>query len=123
MSKMDETLLTPVGLLDLLSQIDELQQFELGLTETPDGLLQLQVGESLYELDDSNAVDIPVTEDVVEDLESINDTAYDDLVSRADLDVSDDSGLESVESGIIKELAKTLLIGGMVRMAAKTLKN
>lgn len=120
---MDEMLFTPVALLDLLSQVDELKQYELGLSETPDGLIQLQIGESVYELEDDSATDIPVDSNVIDKVESINDAAYNELVDRPDLTVSDDGDAEPIESGIIKELAKTLLVGGLVRLASKSLKN
>lgn len=116
---MDELVFTPASLIDILSQIDELKDLNVGISQTPDGETQLQVGSSIYMLEPENEKEIYVDRAVVEDVEDANFSAYENLGSE--FDVTDN--LQAVESGIIKELAKTLLIGGMVRLAAKTLKN
>lgn len=108
-----EIVFTPAALLDLLSKIDEFKEFDLSLTENLDGTLQLQVGESFYELASSDSVnEIQVDESVVEEISDINESAYEDLMD----DGLAENTLEPVESGIIKEAIKTLLIGGVVRM-------
>ena len=113
-----EIVFTPAALLELLSKIDEFKEFDLSLTENMDGTLQLQVGDSFYGLaSDESVNDIQVDESVVEEISDINEAAYEDLM---DEDFTD-STLEPVESGIIKEALKTLLIGGIVRMGKQYL--
>lgn len=116
---MDELVFTPASLIDLLSQIDELKDVDVGITEAIDGSLQLQVGSSIYNIDDRQAVEVSVDDLVVDQVNQANLDAYEDLVDSAEMIISQ----EPVESGPIKELIKTLLVGGMVRLAAKTLKN
>ena len=99
---MNESILfTPAAVLDLLSQIDELSD--------------LDIGSSIYEIDNSNATTISVDTSTADTIEDVNEQAYDDIV-----DEFDDS--ETIESGIIKEIAKTLLLGGMLRVGSKILK-
>ena len=116
---MDELVFTPASLIDLLSQIDELKDVDVGITEAIDGSLQLQVGSSIYNIDDRQAVEVYVDDLVVDQVNQANLDAYEDLVDSAEMTISQ----EPVESGPIKEFIKTLLVGGMVRLAAKTLKN
>lgn len=116
---MDEILFTPAALIDLLSKIDELKDLDVGISQMPDGTMQLQVGSSTYMIEPEQETEIYVDSSVVEDVEDANLNAYENLSDE--FDVTDE--FESVESGIIKEIAKTLLVGGMVRLAAKTLKN
>ena len=117
---MTDIVITPSGLLDLLSQIDELKDVNIGLTETADGDLQLQVGDSTYQIDTSNATNVEVDEQVVDTIQDVNIDTYEELGESGDVDVSD---YEPVESGLIKSLAKTLLLGGLVKLTSKMLKN
>lgn len=114
---MDQLLFTPASVLDLLSKIDELHDVNVGIVEGIDGKLQIQVGDSVYQLDDSNATDVSVDDYTFDTIDDINLDAYDELGSGEDIEVT-----QSVESGIIKEIAKTLLIGGLVRLTKKLLK-
>lgn len=114
---MDESILfTPAAVLDLLCQIDELSHLDIGMTETMDGKFQCQIGDSIYEIDSSNATDIKLDDDIVDKIEDTNEQAYDEIVSEFD------DTYQPIESGIIKELAKTLLLGGMIRIGSKMLK-
>lgn len=106
-------LFTPAALLDFLSNIDELKDADVGITESAQGDIQVQIGESIYNVDTSQATEIEVDEEVVDQVDEANEEAYDEL----DVDTQDD-----VEGGIIKEALKTLLVGGLVRMGAKVLK-
>lgn len=106
-------LFTPAALLDFLSSIDELKDVDVGITESPQGDIQVQIGESIYNVDTSQATEVQVDEEVVDKVDEANEEAYDEL----DVDTQDD-----VEGGIIKEALKTLLVGGLVRMGAKVLK-
>ena len=110
---MNKILFTPAALLDFLSSIDELKDLDVGITESADGDLQVQIGESTYIVDTSNATEVEVDEEVVDQVDEANEEAYDEL----DIDTTED-----VEGGIIKEALKTLLVGGLVRMGAKVLK-
>lgn len=110
---MGEIIITPSGLLSLLSQIDELSQYPLSVDES-DGRVVLVIGDSRYDLvpQDSIAVD----EDTADDVEELNDDGYqsigEDIIDQA----------EPIESGLIKQIIKTLLVGGMARLTAKYLK-
>lgn len=113
-----EYIFTPASLLDLLSQIDELSEYELGITEDFEGELILQIGNSHYSIaqpDKAEFVNLP--QDAVEDISDINEEAYEDLIQLND-SVEE---LEPIESGLIKEALKTLLIGGVVRLGKKYL--
>lgn len=107
-----QILLTPSALLDFLNQIDELADKQISVTETAN-ILYVSIGESQYKLDLSDAEDIDVPEEALDAVIDTNNDGYDD--------VSETEELDSVESGILKQLAKTLLIGGLVRLSAKIL--
>ena len=47
---MENIVFTPASLIDLLSKIDELSEFNVGITETIDGDLQLEIGDSIYSI-------------------------------------------------------------------------
>lgn len=109
----DTILFTPASLIDLLAKIDELKDVNISITETFDGDLQLNIGESVYIISSDEATDINVDESTAEKIDDINYQAYEDLDDE-EFDVT-----EPIESGIIKELAKTLLVGGLVRLTSK----
>lgn len=113
---MDEILLTPAALLDLLSQIDELSEYDIGLTEELNGDIQLTIGNSIYSISNDKTVDIPVDSYVVNNISDINIHTYETLSDQCNID------LIPVESGVIKEIAKSLLVGGLVRLTNKLLK-
>lgn len=112
---MDKLLFTPAAVLDLLTQIEELQDYEIGITEELNGQLQLTVGDSVYSIADETT-EVLVDDTAIEDVEDANMEAYEALSEHGEVD------LLPVESGIIKEVAKTLLIGGLVRLTKKLLK-
>lgn len=116
---MDNVVFTQAALFELLASIKELEDYELSLTETIDGNLQLQVGDSVYEISTEQATEVMVDEQVVDQIDDINVGTYEDLIE------SDESTFynseETIEGGIIKGLAKTLLVGGLVRLSAKLL--
>lgn len=118
---MDTILFTPSSLIDLLSKIDELADIPVSLTETIDGDIQLEVGDSVYLIQSEEAEEVSVDESVVDKIEDTNLEAYENLDSDVDVTLQDDES-ESVESGILKEVAKSLLLGGMIRLSAKMLK-
>lgn len=107
-----ELVFTPAAILDLLSKIDEFKDFDLSLTEGLDGSLQLRVGDSIYSLaSDDSVAEISVEDEIVDEISDINENAYEDLINEGSA-----TDIEDVESGIIKEALKTLLIGGVVRL-------
>ena len=113
----NEVLFTPAALLDLLTQIEELSNVDVGITESIDGSLNLAVGESTYIIDNHAATNIEVDSDVVDAVNTANIEAYEDLADTGQVSLS-----EPIQSGVIKEIAKTLLVGGLVRLSAKLLK-
>lgn len=116
---MDTILFTPAAVLELLAKIDELSDLTISIDQTLDGSIQVTVGESTYIIDDSNATEVSVEEDVVDSIEDANMDAYEELKDDGYADVEN---FQDVESGILKEVAKSLLLGGMIRLSAKLLK-
>lgn len=108
---------TPAAILDMLSQITELQEYDIGVTETIDGNIQIQIGDSIYEIKSESAEEISVSEDVVKSIENINEDAYTDLVESGSFDETQ----QTVESGLIKEAIKSLLLGGAIKFIKKLL--
>lgn len=116
----DTLVFTPAALMELLVSIDELKDKNIGITETIDGKLQLQLGESIYEVEPKSDETISVPDDVVEKIDDINQESYENMSDNVEevIDIQQDN----VEGGIIKELAKSLLLGGMIRLSRKLLK-
>lgn len=118
---MNEILFTPSAVFDLLQNIDELSEYDLEIIETSNGKIQLRVGESLYNIDTSSATDIRVDKSVVDDVKEVNSSEY-----ESDIDSSYTADMVSVDdeiiSGVFKEVAKTLLVGGLVRLTSKLLR-
>lgn len=113
-----EIVLTQSGLLSFLSQIEELEGKELGISVTQDGAgLMVYIGDNIYQLESDESSDISVPSTVVKELTEIDENGFDEL--NADIDEQYDE----VEGGIVKEILKTLAIGGLVRMTAGAIKN
>lgn len=115
----DNIVFTPASLLHILKDVEELKHLDVGITETIDNKIQLQIGDSIYTLDDSSCTEVQVDSSVVETIDDINMSAYEELGESDEVALGSP---DTIESGIIKELAKTLLVGGMVRLTAKLLK-
>ena len=115
---MDELVFTPAALIDLLSQIDELKELDIMLSEAIDGAIILQAGNSTYEVKPKQETTVDVEPTVVDAIADANEEAYNELTD--DMELSDTP--VDIEAGPIKELLKTLLVGGMVRLGVKTLK-
>lgn len=116
---MDNIVFTPASLLHILKDVEELKHLDVGITETIDNQIQLQVGDSIYILDDSSCTEVKVDSSVVETVDNANISAYEELGESGEITLNSPV---PVESGIIKEIAKTLLVGGMIRLTAKLLK-
>ena len=109
-----EQLFTPAAVLHLLAQIDELKGYNIGLTETLDDMLELTIGDSTYEIQPQSGSQIEVDDSVLNTVADTNIDAYENLSELGEVELT-----EPINSGIIKELAKTLLVGGMVRLTSK----
>lgn len=114
---MDELLFTSASILDLLSNVEELKDKNLDLQETESGVT-ITIGDIAYEIKSSDAAEVEVDESTIEEIDNITTEAYEEL-SVEGVDVDDK---EDVQGGPIKSLLKTLLLGGMVKMTAKMLK-
>jgi hypothetical protein len=114
----DEILFTTAGLLDFLSQIDELSDKDISIDESGSSIT-VTIGESSYGIDLGNAEEVEVPDEVIEEVSEVADEAYAEL-GEAGIEI-DNPDEEPVEGGIIKELLKTLAVGGMVRLTGKVL--
>ncbi len=108
---------TPASILEILSQIDELKEYEIGITETLDGNLQIQVGSSIYEFVADQAEEVEAPEEVIDSIEEINEDAYEELVYSGEDFISVDQ--DTIESGLIKEAIKSMLLGGAIKFIKK----
>lgn len=105
---------TSSSILDLLTQIDELNKYEISVHETETDIY-IEIGNSSYRISGSFATDINTKKDTISDIEEINTENYELLSEQDDF-------LESIDSGVIKQIAKTLLIGGLVRLTNRLIK-
>ena len=113
-------LFTPSALLDFLIQIDELKDKVVSVTETADGDLQVEIGDSAYIVKTDNAKDVDVEQQAADQVADLNMDAYSDIVEE-----NSDANFEdvNVEAGILAEIAKTLDIGGLARLNGKAVKS
>ena len=109
-----ETIFTASAVLDLLMQIDELKDYDIDLRESDSGDISLTIGDSVYDLN-TDAAEVEVEPEVVDEVSDINEENLSELENSANVE------LYPVESGVLKELAKTLMIGGIVRLTKKLL--
>lgn len=115
----EQLMFTPAAILDLLSQIDELSDAPVGLSETIDNKIQITVGDSTYILECPSDVSIDVEPEIIDAIDEVNLETYQDLIDSDTVEYIDDE--EPVTGGIIKEGIKSLLLGGMIRFANKHL--
>ena len=108
---------TPASLLEILNQIDELKDYSIGVTETLDDKIQIQVGDSVYQIE-SDPEEIEVPQDAIDKVEEVNDDAYENLVDGDDFEEINE---EVVEGGLIKEAIKSMLLGGAIKLIKKLL--
>lgn len=109
---MNETIVfTPAALVDVLSSIDELSDKPISINQAGTDL-EITIGSSTYTIKPSEDIAISVSSDVVDEVETANEDAYDEISEETEL----------VEGGLLKQIAKTLLVGGMVRLTSKLLK-
>lgn len=113
-------LFTPSALLDFLIQIDELKDKVVSVTETADGDLQVEIGDSAYIVSTDDAKNVQVDQQAADQVADLNMDAYSDIVEE-----NSDASFEdvNVEAGILAEIAKTLAIGGLARLNGKAVKS
>ena len=107
---------TPASLLEILNQIDELKDYNISVTETLDGNIQIEIGDSTYQIDTDNIEEVEVPEDVVDIVEDINEETYEELVDSEEFESTE----EVVEGGFLKEAnQETSVKGGMYKSCQK----
>lgn len=111
---------TPAAVMELLASIDELKDKNIGITETLDDKIQLQIDSSIYEISAEHGESVDVPDEVVDQIDDINQESYEKMSESLEEDI--EIQRDAVEGGIIKELAKSLLLGGMIRLSGKLLK-
>lgn len=111
----NEILLTPAALLDFLRQVDELADKDIILDED-DSAITVTIGNSTYTINKSDAEEVEVPDDVVDEVAEINENTYSEI---DDIEYDETGDGEVVEGGLIKEALKTLAVGGLVRLAGK----
>jgi len=114
----DKLVFTPSAVLALLSEIEELKDRQIVMRETETGV-EFEIDDSQYTIDSTEAAEVALEDNAYETVVDADEAGVDQLAEDPDIYV--EVG-EPVEGGIIKELAKTLLIGGLVRLTAKELK-
>lgn len=111
----NEILLTPAALLDFLRQVDELADKDIILDEN-DSAITVTIGESTYSINKSDAEEVEVPDEVVDEVAEINENTYEEIDDVEYTEIDDE---DIVEGGIISEALKTLAVGGLVRLAGK----
>ena len=121
---MDEILFTSAAVLEFLSKIDELKDKNLSIDKTLEDKIQITIGDSVYEISDDNATTVEVPEESLYEISDATVDAYEELLdeqSEIVQEVSTEETTENIEGGIIKELAKDLMLGGLIRFAKNKL--
>ena len=126
----EEILFTSAAVLDFLSQIDELKDKDLHIDKSIDGQLQITIGESTYSISNANATTVDVPETTIDTISDATIDAYNELLddnatTETSVELSNsesavtqiDEDAEKIEGGIIKNLVKDLMLGGMIRFA------
>lgn len=101
--------LTVSGLVSFLSEIEELQGKDISVADE-DSTLTISIGDSTYRIESPESSEVEVDSAVVDTVDSIDEEGWDEIA-----DVVEEAE-EPVEGGIIKEVLKTLAIGGLVRL-------
>ena len=110
-----ELVFTSAAVLELLANIEELSDKDIRLEEKSSGF-DIIIGNVAYEIKPADAIEVAVGEDAVEEIAEYTDEAIEDINE-------DDEFAEEVEGGVLKEIAKSLLLGGMLKLTSKILKN
>lgn len=111
------TLFTSAAILEMLTQIKELDPYDIEVVEVDENRLHINVGDSSYFVDSSIAETIDVSEDVIETVEEVTDETFQDVNEELG-----NSEFEAVEGGLIKDMIHTMLLGGAVKFISNSLK-
>mgnify|MGYP006988962236 CR=1 FL=1 len=120
----DIVVLTPSALLAFLTQIDELKDVNIEMEEY-DSFIKIKIGENHYTLEAPESSAVEVSNDVVDEVSDLNDEGYDEIsedIEEGNIDGELVEG-EAIEGGIVKELLKTLAVGGLVRLTKGAIVN
>ena len=112
---MSDIILTPSALLGFLNEIEELKDSEITLREAEDSI-SIVIDDNEYLLDASDSVEIQVDDEAYAEVENANEDGYDELGEDIE-----EVGDEDIEGGIIKEIVKTLALGGLIRLTKHAL--
>lgn len=112
---MSEIVFTPASVLALLTEIEELKNRNITFSELDDGSIQFKIDTNTYVISADGAEDVEIDDDAMAQIAEINETGY-DMLEAEGIEFDDN---DVVEGGIIKELIKTLFIGGMARLNNK----
>ena len=114
---MDELVFTPSAVLGLLTSLEELADKEISFIEKENSI-DISIGNNTYNVKTGQATDVEVSDAGLESVAEANDEGYAELEELGDLEFDD----EPIEGGIIKELVKTLYVGGLVRLTSDAIK-
>lgn len=117
---MDKLVFTPSAVLALLSEIEELAGYDIAFEESSDSI-DISIDDKHYILEAENAEEIDIDENSLDAISDANDSGYDELKDNQNIVYEEDP--EPVEGGIIKELVKTLAVGGLVRLTSDAIKH
>lgn len=115
---MDELLITSAGLIDLLGQLPEFADKDISVYEEPSGI-HLQIDDNHYLISDQSAYEIEAPVEVVEDIHEVAEFAQDNLESFG---MTNEIVSEDICCGLLGQVVKTLLVGGLVRLTNKLLR-
>lgn len=121
-SNTDTLVLTTSALLAFLSQIEELEDVDIAIGESDDKI-KVVIGENEYILESPEDSTVEVETEVVDTIDAINEDGFDEIEEEGTVERIEVEDGEPIEGGIIKELVKTLAVGGLVRLTKHALQN
>lgn len=116
----DMLILTPSALISFLSEIEELKDLELEISEGSD-TIDVRIGKSVYTLQSLFDSTVEVDQETIDDISDINEEGYTELENSLGEEGLVEIEGDLVQAGVIKELIKTLAIGGLVRLTKDAL--
>ena len=125
MNEDGKLVLTPSALLAFLTAIEELAGKDVSISEGTNDIT-VTIGDGTYVIESPLASEVEIDDEVIEEIDKIDDECYDeiDYIEEDYEEVIGEIGDDrAVEGGVIKELAKTLLVGGLVRLTTNAIKN
>lgn len=109
---MNEIIFTRSALAELLMSIEELKDKPIEIGDTENGM-EIHIGDYTYNVEAEVEVEAP--EGTVAEIVQINEDGYESLQESLEAE-------EPIESGIITNMIKSLLLGGAIRLSSKLLK-